>query len=382
MYQVRFALYLAFKKLPEVSDPEQYNISIEKLDDVAFDKEGSAIELLQTKFHGPVGNLTDRSPDIWKTVRVWLEAIKSGDITLGQATLSLITTQSLPENSIAYYLSSESGRNIEKALKVMQEICVERNKTNQKGYDAFQALSDVQQKAFVNDIYIVGKSDNLTQIGTKISGYGRQYVASEKVSAFIERVEGIWFKWCVESLNDDFGVINLEGFQELLDKLRPEYTETNLPAEFTEELPNLIDIEHDTRTFVQQLRLFNAPKKLIEQAIVYYFRAFEQRTKWINDGLVQPGELNGYNQRLHEQWDEHQSFVELFGEIRTEQNKREYSAKLYKECIQNGVIPIRKDFIEAYVAKGSYHILSDELKIGWHPDYIDMLKGDSDEDVA
>ncbi len=49
LYQVRYGLYLALKKLPEVDDPEQYHISIEKLGDIGFDKEGTATELLQTK---------------------------------------------------------------------------------------------------------------------------------------------------------------------------------------------------------------------------------------------------------------------------------------------------------------------------------------------
>jgi hypothetical protein len=121
---------------------------------------------------------------------------------------------------------------------------------------------------------------------------------------------------------------------------------------------------------------------MTEQAIVNYFRAFEQRTKWASDGLLEPGELSGYDSRLREQWVEHQSFLELMGDIESEQDKRRYSAELYQKCLQNGVVPIRKNFLEGYVAKGSYHILSDQLKIGWHPDYLEMLGGSSNEDVA
>ncbi len=383
LYQIRFGLYLSLKKLPEVDDPEKFNISIETLDDVAFDKDGSAIELLQTKYHGPLGNLTNRSPDIWKTIRVWVEAMQNGNVVLGQTTLTLVTTQSLPENTIAYYLSPESGRDTAKALELMLDISTEENVTNGKGYAAFQTLSETQKKAFVNDIYIIGQSDNLMQIRSKICRYGRQYVASEWVDAFVERIEGVWFKWCIEGLSQDpSGVINLGDVQDLADKIRPEYTATNLPAEFADVLPDILEIDQDVRIFVQQLRLFNAPKSMMEQAIVNYFRAFEQRTKWATDGLLEPGELSGYDRRLYEQWIEHQSFIELNGDIESERDKRRYSAELYQKCLQNGVVPIRKDFLEAYIAKGSYHILSEQLKIGWHPDYLEMLGGSSNEDVA
>tara|TARA_R110002167_G_C12700574_1_gene653450 strand:+ start:3408 stop:4607 length:1200 start_codon:yes stop_codon:yes gene_type:complete len=383
LYQIRFGLYLSLKKLPEVDDPEQFNISIETLDDVAFDKDGSAIELLQTKFHGNLGNLTNRSADIWKTIRVWVEAVKNGDVVLGQTTFTLVTTQSLPENTIAYYLSPDSGRDTAKALELMLDLSKEENATNRKGYAAFQSLSEAQKKAFVNDIYVIGKSDNLSQIRSKICRYGRQYVSSERVDAFVDRIEGVWFQWCIEQLGQDpSGVINLGVVQDFADRIRPEYTDTNLPAEFTDALPDILELDQDTRGFVQQLRLFNAPNSMIEQAIVNYFRAFEQRTKWASDGLLEPGELNGFDRRLHEQWIENKSFIELRDDIESEKNKRRFSAELYQKCLQNGVVPIRKDFLEAYVAKGSYHILSDQLKIGWHPDYLEMLGDSSNEGVA
>ena len=383
LYQIRFGLYLALKKLPEVDDPEQFNISIEKLDDVAFDKNGAAIELLQTKFHGSPGNLTDRSADIWKTIRVWVEAMKNGDVVLGRTTLTLVTTQSLPENTIAYYLSPEAGRDTAKALELMLSISTEENATNLKGYTAFQSLSEAQKKAFVDDIYIVGKSDNLMQIRSKICRYGRQYVASEWVDAFVDRIEGVWLQWCIKGLSQNpSGVINLGDVQDFADKIRPEYTDTNLPSEFLDVLPDILEFDKDERNFVQQLHLFSAPKGMIEQAIVNYFRAFEQRNKWATDGLLKPGELGGYDRRLQEQWVEHRSFLELNCEIESEQDKRRYSAALYQSCLQKGVVPIRKDFLEYYVAKGSYHILAEQLKIGWHPDYLAMLGDSSNENVA
>lgn len=177
-------------------------------------------------------------------------------------------------------------------------------------------------------------------------------------------------------------MINLGDVQDLADRLRPEYTANNLPAEFTDALPDILEIDQDMRVFIRQLRFFNAPKSMVEQAIVNYFRAFEQRTKWASDGLLDPGELSRYDQQLYEQWAEHQSFLELMGDMRTEQDKQQRSGKLYQKCLQNSVVPIRRDFLQSYVAKGSYQILSDQLRIGWHPDYLDKLGVSSNEDVA
>jgi hypothetical protein len=383
LYQVRYGLYLSLKKLIDVEEPAKFNVSIEKLDDIGFDEEGAAIELLQTKFHGTPGNLTNRSSDIWKTIRVWVESLRNGDIELGRVSLTLITTQTLPKDSVAYYLGIGHERNPSKAIEIMKEVSVEDNATNAKGYEAFKSLNKVQMQAFVDSICVVGKSDDLLQIRAKINRYGRQSVSSDMVEAFVDRIEGVWFKWCVEELSrNSAGVINLGKVQDLIDKLRPEYTQINLPAEFSDNLPDIINLDEDFRVFVQQLRLFGAPKNMIERAIVSYYRAFEQRTKWSSDGLLNPGELSNYDRKLLDHWKDQQAHLEIVEDIDTEHGKRKYSAELYNQCLQNGVVPIRKDFMETYVSKGSYQILADELKIGWHPNYLTSLGDSSNEGAA
>ena len=69
LYQARLALVEALRYVYVQSGIE---IAVEKLDDVSFEQDGSALELLQTKHHlRRSGNLTDFSVDLWKTLRVW-----------------------------------------------------------------------------------------------------------------------------------------------------------------------------------------------------------------------------------------------------------------------------------------------------------------------
>ena len=46
LYQIRYALALLLK-----NDNPDYQISIEKFDDVAFDKDGQPVQLIQLKHH-------------------------------------------------------------------------------------------------------------------------------------------------------------------------------------------------------------------------------------------------------------------------------------------------------------------------------------------
>ncbi len=131
IYQVRYALLLALRKIGEVDDPDDCFVSIEKLDDVAFEKNGMPHELLQSKYHGKSGNLTDRSADIWKTIRIWAEMISNPSQQYEYAIYTLLTTEQAQPGSLAERLGTGINRDVDQAMITMREICVETsNQTN------------------------------------------------------------------------------------------------------------------------------------------------------------------------------------------------------------------------------------------------------------
>jgi hypothetical protein len=78
LYQVRVALLWAIRR----SRAGDFSVSVETLDDVSFESNGDPIAVLQTKhsLHGTSG-LSDLSPDLWKTLRIWMvgrRGIRSG----------------------------------------------------------------------------------------------------------------------------------------------------------------------------------------------------------------------------------------------------------------------------------------------------------------
>ncbi|MGL3210676.1 hypothetical protein [Bradyrhizobium sp. BR 1433] len=74
LYQARLALLLC---IPHLNNGAEVEVSIERLDDISFEKDGTPFELLQTKHHiDRVASLGNASPDLWKTLRTWAEAAK------------------------------------------------------------------------------------------------------------------------------------------------------------------------------------------------------------------------------------------------------------------------------------------------------------------
>ena len=107
LYQCRYALLMALQK----GDDPNLCVSIEKLDDVAFHETPTtpaiARECLQFKHKiNRAGGLGDSSPDIWKTLKIWSEAVKNKRIDLSQVSLFLVTTSSAGDRNAVRVLAS------------------------------------------------------------------------------------------------------------------------------------------------------------------------------------------------------------------------------------------------------------------------------------
>jgi len=384
IYQVRYALLLSLERIGQVDDPDNCFISIEKLDDIAFDDGADPIELLQTKYHGSPGNLTDRSPDFWKTIRIWSEYISSSEMNFEEADFTLLTTESLAEGSLASKLGVDDRRDVGFALESMRNISSETtNAANISAYQAFSSLESWQQEKLLNSIYLVGNTPKILEVPELIKRQLRLTVSSPHIDSFVIRLEGLWFNRVIEVLSSDSQrEIGISELVAMIDDLRAQFLPGNLPSDYDEVEPDDIDIASDDRVFVEQLRLIGASERVIRNAIVNYYRACEQRSRWSRESLVKPGELRQYLNRLKDEWEQQSSLIEMSYDYSQEQQKITAGQSLYKECQTNQAIPIRNDFKSPYVARGSYHSLSDEKVIGWHPDFRELMQDDQGQGVA
>src|SRR6266567_3396485 len=176
LYQVQYALLLLIEI--GITDPEA-QISIEYLDDIAFEKEGTPSELIQTKHHINVkASLTDSSTDLWRTLRVWSENLLQGRLQTENVTLTLITTEYAAVNSAACKLRphASGSRNVDEALKTLLTIAQSsESKTNKAAYKAFLSLNQNQQQALLTNVHILDGSPNITDVKKEIANHLRAF---------------------------------------------------------------------------------------------------------------------------------------------------------------------------------------------------------------
>lgn len=374
-YQARYALLLL---LGADVDAE---MSIERFDDIAFEKEGTPTELLQTKHQiNYTGSLSDASTDLWKTLRVWSEAVASGVIDPSEAILTLVTTGRAPEGSAASNLrpgSAQQKRDVDSALETLRNIPhTSKSDTNKPAYEAFLALKAEQQQALVNSIQVLDSSPNILDTKDQILEKLKFSTRRQFLNHVYERVEGWWFDRVVRHLSKDTSDLIL--YRELLaqiNDIQEEYFEDNLPIEFLRAIaPEESALSEEQRIFIQQLRLVTVGEPRIRRAINDYYRAFEQRSKWVREDLLDVGELEQYEERLIDECGRlHEIMKEDLPEGASEEQIQKEGRALFNLFDSHKEIHIRPRCTEPYVMRGSYHILANRLRVGWHAEFLTRL---------
>lgn len=113
----------------------------------------------------------------------------------------------------------------------------------------------------------------------------------------------------------------------------------------------------------------------IFHAIRNYYRAFEQRSRWIREDLLHIGELGKYEDKLIEEWEiTFEQKKDELGESASEAEKKKIARQVYRWIESGDLYNIRPGIQDKSISRGSYQMLSDELKVGWHLEFKERLK--------
>ena len=199
LYQVRCALLLSLKKLR--IDPI-FEASIETLDDVTFETAGAPQELLQTKLHKNRGaNLTDASPDLWKTLRLWIAALDAGQIN-AETVLYLVTTENAASGTIAGHLKSTDRDTAAALRKLEQTAQTSRNQTNLTAYKTYLKKTPEDRESLINRIFVVDSAPDVSSLDQLLRAEVFHASSREHQDAFLEYLEGWWFRRALEQLQN------------------------------------------------------------------------------------------------------------------------------------------------------------------------------------
>jgi hypothetical protein len=238
LYQARYALWLL------LDGDEEQGLVLESLDDIVLETDGTPRDLLQTKHHiNQQARLTDSSPDLWKTLRIWSTHFQDRRIEGGLTRLSLITTASAPANSVPALLRADGHRDCRAAQQRLLSVATSSaNAQLEPSFAAFMALAEDEQLALLQAMFVIDNSPGILDVGDHIRRRIRAAVTREHREAVFERLEGWWMAKVIEHLrvSEPQPVSGFEVYDKLA-AIAEQFRPDALPIDFLDARPETID---------------------------------------------------------------------------------------------------------------------------------------------
>jgi len=372
-YQCRYALYEALRRLPE---GERFCVGIETLDDVVFETDGSAVDVLQTKHHVKAeATLTDASPDLWKTLRIWIEGQADGTIPR-DAQFFMVTTAVCPDGTAAAYLRPEGRDEMKSLERLVATVSTSASDTNAPAYRAFSSLDYSGRLRLAKAVLVLDGSPSIGQLDDRLRQAVFFAVERRFLDSYLQRLEGWWYGRALRHLTDSSAAPILgEELESEMNRIRDQLSDESLPVDDDIMRATVDASGYMDRPFVEQLNLIGVNQNRVLHAIRNYYRAFEQRSRWMREHLLYVGELDRYEERLVEEWDLlFQQMCDELGNNAAENEMTREAQILYKWVETGAHAPIRRNVAEPAIARGTYQMLADNLQVGWHVEFRERLQ--------
>lgn len=372
LYQCRYALLDALNRL---RNENSVKITIETVDDVTFEQEWNPADILQIKHHITArGNLSDSSPEIWKTLQVWINGLCNARIE-SDARFFLVTTGLCAAGTAAAYLRPE-GRCPKEALRRLSAAASgSTNKANLPAYRSFTSLSDIMRERFVNSITVLDGSPSITELDEHLRKAVFFGVERRHLDSYVNRIEGWWYQRVVAHLTDEtVAPISGEELESECNRIREQFRQDSLVID-NDIIAKVVDTsQYKDFNFVKQLNLIDVSSIRKFHAIRNYYRAFAHRSRWVREDLVLVGELERYDDALIEEWEiVFNQMKDRLDDGATESKKVVAAQSVYEWAENGSHRRIRDTATEPFIARGSYQMLADVPRVGWHPEYHSLM---------
>jgi hypothetical protein len=374
LYQIRIALLWAIRR-SRVSD---FTVSIETLDDVSFEVAGQPDAMLQTKHSlNSAASLTDLSTEVWKTLRIWLVGLASGEIPPETARFLIATAEASAGSACAALGVEVAGRDVAEAAKRLKHAATTSTNSELKpAFEAYLALDEAEREALLARVYVVPSQPDAAAVEAQLQSE-LYHVSLHHQALSVQMLEGWWFKRVLhELIHPDGGIPRAEidaKITDIQESLKPD----SLPLD--DELDALMVAldqlpEFANRPFYKQVELVGGSQLRIRNAITSYLQAFRQRSAWTRHDLLFDADLQKYDQRLHAEWE--LQFAQACDELGAGASEAAMAqaGRAILKWAEDAHVPIRSGVNVPWVCRGSLHMLAEDVRLGWHPDFKARLQ--------
>lgn len=352
-------------------------VSIEHLDDVAVHYPDGRILLEQTKSaltHNPLSNWSE---DFWKTISNWIDLLKVNGFCHSKVTFRYYVTPGKRMGKIcSLFHVSQSDNDIKKLMVSLQKELkkLEVEPSCMKYISRFLNATQEVQKTIIKNLVIenerIDPLDSIRKclkptIPEALIELTCQYaigMAKEKADYLIR--------------NKKDPIISARDFKNYFINFVQKNNVPGFLQPLSQEI-NSSDAEallKRTPTFIKQLKLIELRQDRQLRAVSDLLKTDANITMWAENGLIFEKNVSEWHDSLLRQYDSICDEIEIFLSDKSEISRGKV---IYSRCSATHVSFDNK-VVPEYFTNGGFNLLAEDLRLGWHPDYIELL--DKDEE--
>lgn len=368
------------------SDPCAF-VSLEVFDDVGVVFPGGDQLAEQGKSFHDSNPVSDRAKDLWKTFSNWIDGIESGRLNLEKTQFVIYTFQPHHGEIVDNFSSVHTREEARKAIVTARNKLWGSKPDFSLRDEVSASIEPYVTRFFTTDENIVSKlviNFSLECGSGNTSGDLKDLLRKSLIPEDVLDDTLIfslgWVKEKIDSMIEQgiSAVLSGEDFRNHVvafvrhrDRrtILTSYSQNPKQEEITSTLRSL-------RTYIKQLELIECDDEEKIRAIIDFMRAEYDRTIWSVKGFVDECSFDEFEDGLIRTWDNvrRRIGIDLSGQDEIIQGKRIYiDCSSHKANLEGIEVP-------DHFTPGSFHALSDEIKIGWHPNYKNQLNKNNAKD--
>ena len=386
LLQVRHMLY-------ELISVDDRIVSIEKLDDVAVEADGKVIAEQVKSVTSANNPIAERSSVFWKTLYNWCTYIETGALPSGAIMRFVVVSNGIvtPGSIQASFMNACSDSDAQKALADAKKSILGTAQDN-FATDMYAALPD-SYREYIRYLFDGNRTKivcdmiksmeieihNNTYDEDLLNRFSNQVgLPAEYVDLLLTDMLG-WVTQTVESFTKDNkpAYISAAEYRKALNTQIRAYN-TNAVLRAVSQVPSKDEQSGEIErldTYIRQLQLVEMDDATLSEAASDFLRAKIDKIEWAQRGIVHAQSFEDYHDALYRIWTNQKQLMGL--QYRTDAIA--CGKAVYFKC-RNDSAQQKLQGVETppFFGSGSLHDLAntpaDSPRIGWHPQYITLLK--------
>lgn len=366
-----------YRLVQRLLDAKKGNIlGFEILDDVQEIADEKTV-LEQDKISITSRNIvSNQSKDLWKTLSNWCDLIDAGAVDPTKTEFLLFTNKEHSSEVLKLLVESSDVEKAKEAFQQVKKLVNSPSKGIKKYVERFLSFDERVYVLIENFEYLHGSGSAPADLmNTYLE---RNTSIEESAESIVHEVLG-WMKDKLTLLAEQKlpTLIDAKSFGIRLGEIESKYRHVYLLDFVCLRARDDDDVQSEISeqpTYLQQLQLVNLHDDEIEDAAIAKLESKDAIIKWTLEGRIQEASYTKYSDDLKRKWKllRNMAFIE-------HGDKPEYiqGQFLYNQCLNDATdIKLEKKPVDEFFSHGSFQNIANTKDIGWHPSYIEKLKGD------